>query len=456
MQNLKVLKFGGTSMGNNQTISQCVDIIKNNLQKNKVIVVVSALSGVTNELIELIELAKKQKSRLIAPRLDELEQKHKETLKYFVRNIDVAWQEFDAIFKELRQILTGISLVGDISNKISAAVWSYGERLSSWIMHYALLQGKITNRRISATKLIQTNSNYLDAEVDFTKTKANCKRLLSPLLKNHQAIVITGFIARDKHKHITTLGRGGSDYTASILGLSVNASQIEIWTDVDGVMSADPRVVPNARVWSEIEMSVMSEMAYVGAKVLHPKTIAPALQNKIPVYVKNTFNPKAKGTKIIEQDKKGLKGIVVKKEQAIIHLDNPVMLNQVGSIHNYSHVFADHNIPLDVCVTSEISVSFSINQAQVSEKLYKDLRKLAKLTVYDNLAKVCIVGSQIGNDTSILARIFKALKKYAPKEVPLGREIYTISNGASFNNITLMVDQKNADEILKILHKELF
>jgi len=447
MRNIKILKFGGTSMGTNETISECAKIIKNAIKNSKVIVVVSALSGVTNELIALIDLAKNQKSRLIAVRLDKLEKKHKETLNCFAKNPNEAWAQLLPIFNELRQILTGISLVGDISDKTSAAVWSYGERLSSWIMHYALLESNVTNKRISAAKLIQTNSNYLEAEVDFVKTKVNCKRILNPLIKDNQAVVITGFIARDKHKHITTLGRGGSDYTASIIGLSVNANQIEIWTDVDGVMSADPRIVPSARVWSEIDVNVMAEMAYVGAKVLHPKTIAPALQGKIPVYIKNTFNIKSRGTKIVEQDKKGLRGIVVKKNQLLLHLANPVILNQIGSIHEYSHVFAENNISIDVCVTSEISISLSINKKDESEKLYKDLRKLAKLTINDNLAKICIVGNQIGNDVSILARIFNTIKNY---------KIYLISDGASFNNITLMVDEKNADDILKVLHKELF
>ncbi len=447
MRNIKILKFGGTSMGTNETISECAKIIKNAIKNSKVIVVVSALSGVTNELIALIDLAKNQKSRLIAVRLDKLEKKHKETLNCFAKNPNEAWAQLLPIFNELRQILTGISLVGDISDKTSAAVWSYGERLSSWIMHYALLESNVTNKRISAAKLIQTNSNYLEAEVDFVKTKVNCKRILNPLIKDNQAVVITGFIARDKHKHITTLGRGGSDYTASIIGLSVNANQIEIWTDVDGVMSADPRIEPGARVWSEIDVNVMAEMAYVGAKVLHPKTIAPALQGKIPVYIKNTFNIKSRGTKIVEQDKKGLRGIVVKKNQLLLHLANPVILNQIGSIHEYSHVFAENNISIDVCVTSEISISLSINKKDESEKLYKDLRKLAKLTINDNLAKICIVGNQIGNDVSILARIFNTIKNY---------KIYLISDGASFNNITLMVDEKNADDILKVLHKELF
>ena len=450
MKNIKVLKFGGTSMGTSKSISQCASIVKSATKHDKIIIVVSALSGVTNELIELIELAKKQKSRLIANRLDKLENKHRTILKYFIQDIkdlDEAWIKLFPIFKELRQILTGISLVGDISNKTSAAVWSYGERLSSWIMYYALLKSNIKNKRISAAKLIQTNSDYLDGKVDFVRTKSNCKRLLGPLITNNEAVVTTGFIARDKHRHITTLGRGGSDYTASIIGLSVNADTIEIWTDVDGVMSADPRIISNAQVWSEIDFNIMSEMAYVGAKVLHPKTITPALQGKIPVYIKNTFNLDAKGTRIVEQDKKGLRGIVVKKDQLLLHLSNPIILDQIGTIHEYSHVFAEHNISIDVCATSEISITFSIDAHDKSEKLYKDLRKLAYLTVYQNLAKICIVGNHIGSDSSILSRICKVLTKY---------QIYTISNGASFNNITLMVEQRYADEILKLLHAELF
>ena len=212
-------------------------------------------------------------------------------------------------------------------------------------------------------------------------------------------------------------------------------------------MSADPRVIPNAKVWSEIDINSMAEMAYVGAKVLHPKTIAPALQGKIPVYIKNTFNLRALGTKIVEQGKKGLRGIVIKKNQLLIQLSNPAILNQIGSINRYSEIFAQNNIPIDVCATSEISVTFTINEKDGSEKLFKTLRKSANLETYKNMAKICVVGNHTGNNTSIIARIFNALKKYP---------IYTISNGASFNNITLIVDENKADEMLKILHKELF
>lgn len=444
---IKVLKFGGTSMGTTESISQCAQIVKKTAEKEKTIVVVSALSKVTNELIELIELAKSQRSSQIIKRLDALEQRHKQTLKPFVNNLEKSWVIFIPIFKELRQILTGISLVGDISEKTSAAIWSYGERLSSWIMHFALIQENVANERVIATKLIKTDSNYLNAAVDFSKTKVSTKKVIGPVLKSKSAVVVTGFIGSDDDKHLTTLGRGGSDYTASILGLSMGAKDIEIWTDVDGVMSADPRIIKDAKVWKEINIDVMSEMAYIGAKVLHPKTISPALLGKIPVYIKNTFKPTAPGTKIVEADKKGIKGIVVKKDQTLLHLSNPIILNQIGTIHEYSHVFADNDISIDVCATSEISITFSINSKDKQEKLFEGLRELANLDVNENMAKVCIVGSHIGNDAKILAKIFNSLEKY---------KIYTISNSASFNNITLMVKEKDADEILKVLHKRLF
>lgn len=436
-------------MGSAESISQCVKIIQNACQKQKAVVVVSALSGTTNTLLDLIEKAKKRKSRLVQNGIQELRIRHKKVLNAFAakENQTEAWATIEPIFKELCQILNGVSLVGDLSPKTTAAILSYGERISSWIMHAALRQANVKSQRESAVKLIRTDSNYLDAHVDFNQSKAKTKKKLIPLLKNNDAVVVTGFIALDKHRNITLLGRGGSDYTASLLGAMLGSSLIEIWTDVDGVMSADPRVIQNTQVWREIDVNVMAEMAYVGAKVLHPKTVSPALKENIPVVIKNTFNPEAPGTKIVHLAQKGLRGVVVKKNQALIQLTDPAILNQIGAINRYSNIFSRHNIAIDVCATSEISVTFSINQKDANEKLYKELRKSAKLEVILDLAKVCVVGSQIGNDSEILAKIFDSLKKY---------KIHTVSIGASFNNITLMANQSEADEILKILHKKLF
>jgi aspartate kinase len=447
---IKVLKFGGTSVGTSQGIEQCVKIIKRALANFKAVVVVSALSGVTDELIALIHLAQKQKPKLIKVRLNKLEERHREILASFVDAADIeeVWEDnFAPLFKKLRFILTGTSFVGDLTDKTYAVICSFGERLSSWIVACALTRAGIKNQRVCATRLIRTDSQYLKASVDFRRTRKACQRWLLPPIRKGMVPVITGFMGKDTRGDIALLGRGGSDYSAAIIAVSTGTDIIEIWTDVDGIMSADPRLVAQAHPFPKIDMNVMAEMAYTGIKVLHPKTIIPALRNKIPVFIKNTFNPLAPGTEIVYGGKQGLRGIVIKKAQALLQINNPNMLEEIGFIHRCTQIFINHNVSIDVCVTSEVSITYSINQEDGSPKLYKDLRKMVDLTVYPNIAKVCVVGCQISFEAKLLARVFKALGRYP---------VYAVSIGAGFNNITLMVKDSQVEKILKLLHRNLF
>jgi len=256
-----------------------------------------------------------------------------------------------------------------------------------------------------------------------------------------------GFIGKDTRGDITLLGRGGSDYTASLVGISLNASGIQIWTDVDGVMSADPRIIKNVKLWSKMNIDVMAEMANSGAKVLHPKTVTAAVQKKIPVYIKNTFNPKARGTLITTQSKKGLKGVQCVKGQMLIHCKTPEMLSAFGFIHECSKTFVENNIPIDACATSEITFTCSIESRDYSKSLVKALSKIAHLEIYDHLAKICVIGCQVAQNPELHFCIYEVLKDF---------KIFSISSGASFNNITLFVEEKHADSILKSLHAKLF
>jgi aspartate kinase len=450
--NLKVLKFGGTSMGTPGSLQQCNKIAVRAAKASKIVVVVSALGGVTNQLIELIELARKQKPKRIAAELNIMEQKHKDMLAHFVAKNDLEeiWQrEFANLFKKLRLILTGTSLVGDITKKSYAIVCSFGEQLSSRIMCHALEKAGLQSEQIDAKRIIRTDSNFLEATVDLKRTKLCSRRTLLPLLEKKITPVVTGFIGKDASGQTTLLGRGGSDYTASLVAMSLGAEAVEIWTDVDGIMSADPRIVKEGvKTWRSVELPIVAEMAHSGAKVLHPKTITAAVEQNIPVFVKNTFNPSAHGTEVVQRDSHSLlRGITMDKEQAVFHFAEPGMLATPGFIRHISEIFEQHNVSIDACFTSEVSFTCSIHSKHYSKKLHQDLSKIAETTVYRNLAKVCVIGHNISKNPDLLAQIMTVLK---------GNDIYAVSIGTTFHNITLLIDEEKADNILRSLHASLF
>jgi len=437
-------------MGSVSAISQSAQIVKKASQDSKVMVVVSAISGMTNLLIELIELARKQKQRLIAGRLNKMEEIHRSILKDFVdeEDLDEIWKkEFAPAFKKLRYVLTGISFIGELTDKTYAFICIFGERFSSRIMAYALQKEGMQGLKINAKRVISTDSQYLEANVDFKKTAERTKRIILPLLQKEITPVVMGFSGKDTHGDTTLLGRGGSDYTASILGISLDVSDIQIWTDVDGVMSADPREIKNVQLWSKISLDVMAEMTNSGAKVLHPKTITAAVKKNIPVYIKNTFNPSAEGTLVSGDKRKGLKGVVLVQDQTIINLVNPEMLDAFGFISNCSQQFVDNNVPVDVCATSEVSVTCSIASSDQSNKLNRSLSKIAHVEIHKEKAKLCVIGCDVTQNAELISRIFSVLKNY---------NIYTVSIGATFHNITILIDNKNSKAALKLLHQELF
>lgn len=449
--NITISKFGGTSQGNSHIITGVANIVK--AKKNKgeaVVVVVSAMSGVTDQLLLALELAQKKKPRLVNQILDDIAKRHRETLGHFVtkNEFENIWREhFDYhIEHRLRHILTGVSYLGEVTDKTKALVCSIGERFSSWVTTYALRKAGVEAERVNATRLIKTDSNYLDANVNFSNTKSNFTRRILPLLKKGITPVITGFIAKDTHGDVTLLGRGGSDYSASVAGICLKAQTIEIWTDVDGIMSANPKVVPEARLWPEVSFQIASEMAHGGAKVLHPRTISPAVEHDIPILIRNTFSPHNPGTLITRKADNGFKGIQMKSGQAIVHLTSAQMLDEPGFIRNSAEIFQSLNTPLDVCTTSEVSVTYSLEQKDLNNKLLKALKRIANVTVYRDLAKVTILGENINKDSKIMARVFATIQ---------GHRLYAVSMGASNHNITLLVEEKDAEGILKRLHKEL-
>ena len=448
--NLQSIKFGGTSMGGAESILKCAKIIKSKVIDSLVVVIVSATNGVTDDLLNIIELAREAKSKLIKLKITEISNLHKKILGKIILNTEksesVWYTEFAPMIAELKAISYGASLVGDLTDKTVARICAFGEKLSSLLMLHALNSIGIPAQRIESERLIKTDDNHLKAKVNFQTTTIASKKILKPLLSQKIVPIITGFIGKDMHSNITLLGRGGSDYTASIIAMALNADAIEIWTDVNGIMTADPRIAKDAFSWKKLDMHVMSEMAYSGAKVIHPDTIALAVEKDIPVYVYNTFNRSFKGTKITKVAPHA-KGIVTSHNNTLITLGNTNIINRVGFVKKITSIVAEHNIPIDVCTTSEISFTFSIKTKDYSIKLYKALKNFALVKVRQNVTKLCFIGNDVGLDTALLSGIFDLCKKH-------GVYVYTVSVSASGHNITLMIDENKSDIILQALHNK--
>lgn len=437
-------------MGSAKSIISCANIVKKKLIKGKVIVTVSAVGGMTDELIEIIDLARKLKPRLVRSKVFEISNFHKNILRDIIvdeEKYEQIWiNKFEPIIKKLEAISYGTSLVGDLTDKTVARICAFGEKLSSMLMCYALESVSVESERIESERIIRTDNNYLKAKVNFQATSLAAKKLLRPLLRKNIIPVVTGFIGKDTHGNITLLGRGGSDYTASIIAMIFEASSVEIWTDVDGIMTADPRIVKDAFSWKSLDMHVMSEMAYSGAKVVHPDTIALAVENDIPVYVYNTFNTKFAGTKICKVAPHA-KGIVGNPGNTLITLENTNIINGVGFVKMITSTVAENNIPIDVCATSEISFTFSIKSEDYSRKLHKLLQNFADVGVKKKMTKLCFIGNGVGHNTKLLSGIFDLCDEHSIA-------IHTISVSASGNNITIIIDEFQTKLALRELHEK--
>jgi aspartate kinase len=448
---LKSIKFGGTSMGSANAIIECCDIIKNSSKKNNIIVIVSAVSGTTDTLLEIIELARKLKPRLVQSKLNFISNTHKNILFKIVKHTETAQQIWDESFfpllDKLQVICHGTSLVGDLTDKTVAKICSFGEKLSTLLIVNALNQLNIKNKMIESERVIKTDNNYLKAKVNVKATNIAAKKIIRPLIKHDIIPIITGFIAKDTHGDITLLGRGGSDYTAAILATALHANAIEIWTDVDGIMTADPRIVKNAFSWHVVDMNIISEMAFCGAKVIHPDTIVNAVEKNIPVFVFNTFNRKFKGTKVIKNAPFS-KGLVTSPNNTLITIENTRIINDVGFVKEVSSIIASHNISIDVCATSEISFTFSIQSKDYSKKLAKSLEHFGNLKINHDIVKLSFIGDKISDDSDLIANVFHCLAKLQVK-------INTVSIGAAGNNITVLLDKKIANKCLINLHEKL-
>jgi aspartate kinase len=447
-----VIKFGGTSVGDADRVARAIDIVAARAGRQP-IVVVSALSGVTNELVAATKLAANGEFDAFDEKVRRIRERHEEVAQQLVRQKS---DYFDSFLAQLHRhidqiaaILKGIALVGEVSARANDKIVAIGEKLSSVLFAYSMRLRTFPGVHIDSENVVVTDECFGEAAPNMEETRQRALNVLLPEVERRHIPVMGGFIGRSLSGATTTLGRGGSDYSASIIGAAVGAEEIQIWTDVDGMMTCDPRLIPSARIISEISYDEAAELAYFGAKVLHPKTIEPAVDAGIPIRVLNTHNVESPGTLVTREGGGGIGplAIALKKGITVIHIASNQMLGAHGFLARIFEVFDRHGVSVDLITTSEVSVSLTIDDRANLQPLLEALKPIAEVTVDQEQAIIALVGRRVMHDPLIGARIFTALQ---------GCEISMMTMGSSDLNVSIVLPERFADQSVRSLHAALF
>jgi aspartate kinase len=464
MNRLVVMKFGGTSVEDAPAILRTAKIVAGRVSRGlRPVVVVSAMARVTDLLISAAATAARGDRASALAITERLRIRHKDTAALLAARacgLDQpapgdpalmathAWM--DAEFDGLDEILRGLAAVGELTPRIADMVVSYGERVSSRMIAEAFARAELNAVHVDARQCIVTDGQYGRAIPQEVLIEQRLKEHVMPHLAEARVPVIGGFIGSTEQGITTTLGRGGSDFTAALVGGGVDAGVIEIWTDVNGIMTADPRVCPGALRVRTISFEEAAELAYFGAKVLHPATILPAVRKKIPVCVLNSKNPENEGTRITAlaaHCQSPFKSIAVKKRLTIMDVVAGRMLMSHGYLRAIFEVFDKHRCPVDMVSTSEVSVSLSLDSNEKLPAIAADLSRLADVKYEGRKALVCMVGENIRGQNGIAARVFQTIRHI---------NVRMISQGASEINMSFMIEEDDADEAVRSLHAEFF
>ncbi len=439
-----VAKFGGTSVSSKGSVLTLCNIVANELGRQPV-VVVSALKGVTDLLLSLSTLPENK----IEKKIREIRKIHKNLIVSLWNDKRLQSETFLYINSKLNEILQLI-MKAEPGREFLDKLVSFGEIMSSYIITRALESKGMKAEQVISTDLIVTNNNFGSAEFLVESTKRKTQKILTPLVKTGVVPVVTGFIGATRSGQTTTLGRGGSDYTASIVGYCLKAEEIQIWTDVDGVFTADPRLVKNARSLPIVSFKEASELAAFGARVLHSRTIRPAISAGIPVRVLNTFNPKNHGTLIVEKSRASgkAKAVSFKRKIILVNIYSTEMLRQKGFLAKIFKVFANNNISIDLVSVSEVSVSVSVDDKKNLEMAVKELAEFSHVSVIEDMGMVSLIGEDITSSTKTIRRVFEILDK----EKVLAR---MVSLSAANINISIVVESDKVEKAVKALHDKL-
>jgi aspartate kinase len=448
------MKFGGTSVEDAAAIERTAAIVAGRVASGKnPVVVVSAMAKVTDQLLRAAAAAAAGDRIGALAISSRLRARHRDTSAELVNDEAAAAalvQLIDGKFDALDEVLRGLSAIRELTPRISDQIVSYGERLSSQIVAAAFSERGVDVSHVDARQVIVTNSEFQKAVPLDDAIEKRAAEKLSPLLAQGKVPIMGGFIASNEEGLTTTLGRGGSDLTGALVGSALNAETIEIWTDVDGIMTADPRVCPDALRVKVISFEEAAELAYFGAKVLHPATILPAVKKNIPVLVLNSRNAGCEGTRIISvapHCNSPFKSIAVKRKLTIIDIVASRMLMSHGYMSKVFAVFDKHKCAVDMVSTSEVSVSLSVDSNASLPAIAADLSGLADVKYEGKKALVCMVGEDIRGQNGIAAQVFNAIRHV---------NVRMISQGASEINMSFMIEEDDADEAVRSLHAAFF
>lgn len=451
MPNCIVMKFGGTSVGDAKAIGRAVEIVRGRLDQRPV-VVVSAMARVTDQLLQMARASGNGDRKTALTLARDLRERHYNSAGELLGTalFTQFHSDLGTEFEDLEELLRGISAVGELTPRTTDHVASFGEVLSSKLVSAALLAHGIEATLVDSRDCIVTDGNFTRAAPLFEETNAKLGELVQPLIKLPRVPVMGGFVGATRNGITTTIGRGGSDFSAAIIGAGLGAEKIEIWTDVDGMMTTDPNLCPDARRIKTISFDEAAELAYFGAKVLHPATVLPAIQKNIPVYILNSRNANCEGTRITARAphcKNFFKAIAAKRRITIIDIAAPRMLLAHGFLKAIFDAFDRHRIPIDVVSTSEVSVSLTVDSNESIPALAEDLSRLADVKYEGRKAIVCLVGENLREVPGIAAHVFGQLTDV---------KIRMISQGASEINLTFVVDEEQVPGIVQRLHKTFF
>jgi aspartate kinase len=433
-----VMKFGGTSVEDAAAIDRSCSIVGERISR-KPFVVVSALGGATNGLLEAGSLAARGEIDKAMTIADRLEYRHTELLpstgEYFVR---------------LRELLKALSAIGEFSPRTQDLIASFGEALSSLIFTDRMKRLGFDAAHIDARQCIVTDERSGKASPLMDVTTERLEQAARSHLDAGSAVIMGGYIGSTLAGTVTTLGRGGSDYSAAIAGAALSVEEIQIWTDVDGMMTSDPRIVNSAWKVREISFDEASELAYFGAKVLHPLTVLPAVEKNIPVYILNSRKPKGTGTKITREARPCrnlIKSIACKRGITVVTVSSSRMLMAHGFLRALFEVFDRHHTSVDMVATSEVSVSLTLDDVSALDVISQDLRQLGDVEVSSKKALICLVGNNLKYTPGVARRAFGSLADI---------NILMVSHGASNINFSFLIDEKDANAAIQKLHAEFF
>jgi len=440
------MKFGGSSVADAARLRHVSSIVKSQLIK-KPVLVLSAMGDTTDHLLEAANLALKE-GKVDVKGVEKL---HQETVKAL--KLSSVQKEIASLLDELSRLLSGIALIKELTPRTKDYLVSFGERLSVRIAAAHLKAIGLNARAFDAWELgFLSDSNYTSAELLKDSWDLIPEKVL-PQIKGNVLPVVTGFIAKDAKGSITTLGRGGSDLSATMIAAACRAEEVQVWKDVDGILTADPRIVKNAKPVQHVTYDEAAELAYFGAQVLHPRAMQPCMKTGTPVMVKNSYNIDAPGTKIAkaqDAEKKGppVRAITSKHKVTLVDIVSTRMVGQYGFLAEVFSVFAKHNISIDMVATSEVSVSLTLDTAFDLAEVKKELGKIASVEVKTGKAIVSIIGN-VKRSSEILARAFRICQL-------IGVTVQMVSQGASKVNISFIVNDSEATEVVKALHIDFF